>query len=277
MYTLNCRGKLIVLHEPAVMGIINSTPDSFYSGSRTENINDLIAVAEKMLYDGASFIDIGGQSTRPGSERISANQETERVLPAIESIIKAFPDTLISIDTYQASVARQAIEAGASIINDIGGGWYDVDMLETAVKYKVPYICMHNNTSLQHMHDKPDYKNITLEVIDYFIERIHTCKAASIQDLIIDPGFGFNKKAEDNFTLLKNLKEFKILRRPILAGLSRKSTVYKTLEIAPEEALNGSTVLHTLALQNGADIIRTHDVKAAKEAIILLRKVEESY
>ncbi len=199
-----------------------------------------------MLYDGASLIDIGGQSTRPGSERIRAGEEAARVLPAIENIMKALPDTLISIDTYHASVAKQAIEAGASIINDIGGGWYDTDMLDTVVKCKVPYICMHNNTSLQHMHDKPDYRNITLDVIDYFIERIEACKVAGITDLIIDPGFGFNKNASDNFTLLKNLQELKILQRPLLAGLSRKSTVYKTLGITPEEALNDTTVLDTL-------------------------------
>ncbi len=276
MYTLNCRGKLFVLHEPVVMGILNITPDSFYSGSRAENTPDLIARVEKMLYDGAAFIDIGGQSTRPGSERISAGEEAARVLPAIEQIMKALPDTLISIDTYHAYVARQAIEAGASVVNDIGGGWYDKDMLETVAKYKVPYICMHNNTSLANMHDKPRYSNITLEVIDYFIERIDAGKAAGIMDVIIDPGFGFSKNAADNFTLLKHLRELKMLQKPLLAGLSRKSTVYKTLNISVDDALNGSTVLHTLALQNGANIIRTHDVKAAKEAIILCGKVEES-
>jgi dihydropteroate synthase len=269
MYTLNCRGKLIVLLEPVVMGIINVTPDSFYKDSRTENIDDVIAVAEKMLYDGATFIDIGGQSTRPGSERISAAEEAAKVLPAIEAIMKALPGTLISIDTYQASVARQAIEAGASIVNDIGGGWFDTDMLETVAKYKVPYICMHNNTSIKRMHHKLAYNDITLEVIDYFIERITACKAAGILDVIVDPGFGFNKNATDNFILLRNLQPLKMLQKPILAGISRKSTVYKTLGISPEDALNGSTVLHTLALNNGADIIRTHDVKAAKEAIIL--------
>lgn len=277
MYTLNCRGRLVVLHEPVVMGIINVTPDSFYKDSRTENIEDIVIAADKMLYDGATFIDVGGQSTRPGSERLSASEEAVKVLPAIEAIIKALPGTLISIDTYHAAVARQAVEAGASIVNDIGGGWFDEQMLETVAKYKVPYICMHNNKSLQHMHDKPAYKNITLEIIDYFIERITAAKAAGVLDVIIDPGFGFNKNAADNFTLLKNLHQLKMLQKLILTGLSRKSTVYKTLGIIPEEALNGSTVLHTLALNNGADIIRTHDVKAAKEAIILYNNYMASH
>ncbi|MEO7801912.1 MAG: dihydropteroate synthase [Ginsengibacter sp.] len=276
MYTLNCGGKLIVLHEPVVMGIINVTPDSFYKDSRTENIDAIVALTKQMLFDGATFIDIGGQSTRPGSERLSADEEAAKILPPIEAIIKALPRTLISIDTYHAAVARQAIEAGACIVNDVGGGWFDANMLETVAKYKVPYICMHNNKSLQHMHDKPFYKNITLEIIDYFIERIEACKAAGILDVIIDPGFGFYKKSMDNFRLLKNLQQLKILQKPMLAGLSRKSTIYKTLDIPPEEALNGSTVLHTLALQNGADIIRTHDVKAGKEAIILLNNYKLS-
>lgn len=277
MYTLNCRGRLVVLHEPIVMGIINVTPDSFYKDSRTENIEDIIIATEKMLYDGATFIDVGGQSTRPGSERLSAGEEAVKILPAIEAIIKSLPGTLISIDTYHAAVARQAIEAGASIVNDIGGGWFDEQMLETVTKYKAPYICMHNNRLLQHMHDKPAYKNIMLEIIDYFIERLTAAKDAGILDVIIDPGFGFNKNAADNFSLLRNLHQLKMLQKPILAGLSRKSTVYKTLGITPGEALNGSTVLHTLALNNGADIIRTHDVKAAKEAIILYNNYSASH
>ncbi len=269
MYTLNCKGKLLVIDEPVVMGIINITPDSFYKGSRANEKQDIISLAKKMLEDGAAIIDIGGQSTRPASKRISADEEAGRVLPAIENIVNAFPETILSIDTYHADVARQAVNAGASIINDIGGGWFDDDMLSTAAKLKVPYICMHNSTSLEHMHDKPTYTNKVLQVIDFFIERIEACRAAGIIDLIIDPGFGFNKNADDNFRLLKHLHELKMLQKPLLAGLSRKSTVYKTLNITPEEALNGSTVLHTLALQNGADIIRTHDVKAAMEAIIL--------
>ncbi len=276
MYTLNCNGKLVMIDEPLVMGIINVTPDSFYAGSRASDKQDIVALAKQMLDDGASFIDIGGQSTRPGSGRISAQEETARVLPAIEKILKALPGAILSIDTYHADVARQAVEAGASIINDISGGWFDDDMLSTAAKYHVPYICMHNNTSLEHMHSRPIYKNITLEIIDFFIERIEACKVAGIVDVIIDPGFGFNKNADDNFRLLKQLNELRVLHKPLLAGLSRKSTVYKTLNITPDEALNGSTVLHTLALHNGANIIRTHDVKASKEAIILYGRYASS-
>jgi dihydropteroate synthase len=276
MYTLNCSGKLVMIDEPVVMGIINVTPDSFYAGSRASNKQDIVAIAKQMLDDGASFIDIGGQSTRPGSKKISAEEEAARVLPAVENILKEFPGITLSIDTYHSDVARQAVQAGASMINDIGGGWFDENMLNTVATLKVPYICMHNNTSLENMHNRANYKNITLEVIDYFIERIEACKVAGIVDVIFDPGFGFYKNADDNLRLLKKLDNLKILQKPILSGLSRKSTVYKTLNISPEEALNGSTVLHTLALNNGANIIRTHDVKAAKEAIILYSRYASS-
>ncbi len=276
MYTLNCSGKLVMIDEPVVMGIINVTPDSFYAGSRASNKQDIVAIAKQMLDDGASFIDIGGQSTRPGSKKISAEEEAARVLPAVENILKEFPGITLSIDTYHSDVARQAVQAGASMINDIGGGWFDENMLNTVATLKVPYICMHNNTSLENMHNRANYKNITLEVIDYFIERIEACKVAGIVDVIIDPGFGFYKNADDNLRLLKKLDNLKILQKPILSGLSRKSTVYKTLNISPEEALNGSTVLHTLALNNGANIIRTHDVKASKEAIILYSRYASS-
>lgn len=269
MFTLNCRGRLLVIDRPIVMGILNFTPDSFYAGSRVSNEEHLFETVSAMLRDGASIIDIGGQSTRPGSERLSPAEETDRIMPGIEFILKHFPDALLSIDTFHAAVARQTVEAGVSIINDISGGTMDPDMLAVTASLRVPYICMHLKGTPQTMQQLAHYDNVSLELLDFFIQRIAQCQEAGILDIIVDPGFGFAKTIRHNFEILRNLEIFQMLQRPILAGLSRKSTVYKTLGTTPDKALNGSTVLHTLALQNGASILRVHDVREAWETIRL--------
>jgi dihydropteroate synthase len=276
MFSLNCKGKLLVIDKPLVMGIINVTPDSFYGGSRQKNDVSILSLAKKMIEEGADIIDIGGQSTRPGSERISAKEELERVIPAIEIILKDHSDAIISIDTYQSEVATECVNAGAAIINDISAGNMDSNMITTVAKLQVPYICMHMKGTPEIMQQQATYENVTREVLDFFINKINECKHAGINDVIIDPGFGFGKTIEHNFTLLKNLHVFKMLEKPIVAGLSRKATTYKTLQTTAEEALNGTTVLNTLALQNGANILRVHDVKAAREAITLFQKYEQT-
>ncbi len=273
MYTLNCKGRLLVLEKPIVMGILNITPDSFYTGSRVETETTILQKAVQMLDEGAAILDIGGQSTRPGSNRISADEESERVLPAIQLIKQQFPHCFISIDTYHASVAKQAVKAGADIINDISAGAMDEAMLATAASLQVPYIAMHMKGTPDTMQNNPSYENVTREVLDYFIKKTEECKAAGIKDVIIDPGFGFGKTISQNFQLLRQLEAFQILSYPLLAGLSRKSTIYKTLNISATEALNGTTVLNTIALQKGAVILRVHDVKEAIETIKLLDAV----
>jgi dihydropteroate synthase len=258
-----------MIDKPLVMGIINVTPDSFFAGSRAQQNDAILLQAAKMISEGADIIDVGGQSTRPGSERITADEELSRVLPAIEIINKNFTETLISVDTYQSLVARECVNAGAVIINDISAGDFDTEMLSTVAALQVPYICMHMKHTPESMQNDPVYDDVTSEVLDFFIKKTHECKVAGINDVIIDPGFGFAKTITHNFQLLKNLSVFKVLDKPILAGLSRKSTIYRTLGISVEEALNGTTVLHTLALQNGANILRVHDVKEAREAVVL--------
>ncbi len=272
MFTLNCNGKLLVIDKPMVMGIINLTPDSFYEGSRQQTNASIIAQASKMIDEGVDIIDVGGQSTRPGSNRISAKEELNRVIPAIEIILKDFPETIISVDTYQSAVAKEAIKTGASIINDISAGNMDKDMLETVAKLQAPYICMHMKGTPQDMQVDASYDNVTREVLDFFIQKTEQCREAGINDVIIDPGFGFGKTISHNFTLLKELAAFKMLEKPIMAGLSRKSTIYKTLGATAGEALNGTTALNTLAIQNGANILRVHDVKEAREVIKLYER-----
>lgn len=273
MFTLNCKGTLLVIDQPVVMGIINVTPDSFYSGSRKNLSEDILRQAEKMINEGATFIDIGGQSTRPGSEDIGVESELSRAIPAIDAISRRFPETFISIDTYYSKVAVEAVHAGASLVNDISSAALDEQMLQVVAALNVPYIVMHMrgtpNTMQQHAH----YDNVTLEVLDFFIKKTEECRIAGIKDIIVDVGFGFAKTISHNFTLLKQLSIFKMLQKPLLAGLSRKSTIYKTLGITPEEALNGTTVLNTVALQNGVDILRVHDVKEAVEAIRLIKSL----
>lgn len=270
MFTLNCNGKLLAANEPLIMGIINATPDSFYEGSRFQGMDGVLQQAEKMLKEGAAILDIGGQSTRPDSEWLSASTEMERVLPAIESLHYNFPEAVISVDTFYAEVARQAVAAGAGIVNDISGGSLDKDMIPVTGTLNVPYICMHMKGTPQTMRQHAQYADVAKEVLDYFIGKIAVCQAAGIKDVIIDPGFGFAKTPEQNFELLKRLAILKILDKPVLAGLSRKSFIYKPLGITAAEAINGTTVLNTVALLNGAQILRVHDVKEAKETIRLV-------
>jgi dihydropteroate synthase len=271
MFTLNCKGKLFAFDTPVIMGIINVTPDSFYKVD-----SDKLLLAKKMIADGASILDIGGQSTRPGSIRISTGEELKRVIPVIESIHKNFPETIISIDTYNSKVARDAVTAGASIVNDISSGDMDEFMLSTIATLKVPYVCMHMQGRPESMQQEPHYENVANEILDFFIAKIEQCKNAGIVDIIIDPGFGFGKSIEHNFSLLKKMPVFSILNKPILAGISRKSTVYKTLQTIAENALNGTTVLNTIALLNGASILRVHDVKEAKEAVVLFNTYKKA-
>ncbi len=269
MFTINCKGKIITLENPLVMGILNVTPDSFYQGHLEEGVGKMALMAQKMTEEGADIIDVGGQSTRPGSSGISADEELERVLPVIAAIHEADPAAIISVDTYYSKVAKAAVDAGASMVNDISGGNADPLMLSTVAALKVPFVCMHMKGIPANMQQDPQYENVTKEVMDFFIQQIEHCSNAGIADIIIDPGFGFGKRIDHNFSLLKNLSYFSILEKPLLIGISRKSTVYKTLGCTASEALNGTTVLNTLALNNGAAILRVHDVKEAREAITL--------
>lgn len=269
MFTLNCKGRILVIDKPLVMGIINATPDSFFSGSRFNGVDEIVVKAEKMLNDGADILDIGGQSTRPGSELISADEEIERVIPAIKAIAKKNPKTFISIDTFYSKVAAAAVDAGASILNDISAGSMDNKMIATVAELKVPYILMHMKGTPQTMQQNAIYKNVTLDVLDFFISKTHELQTAGIVDIIIDPGCGFAKTIDQNFELLKNLSVFKMLDKAIMLGISRKSTIYKTLGVNADESLNGTTVLNTIGLMNGASILRVHDVKEARETIKL--------
>jgi len=269
MFTLNCKGRLLVIEKPLVMGIINATPDSFFGGSRFNGVDEIVTTAENMLNDGADIIDIGGQSTRPGSELISAEEEIERIVPAIKAIANKLPNAFISIDTFYSTVAMAAVDAGATIVNDISAGSMDNKMIKTVAGLKVPYVLMHMKGTPQTMQQNTTYENVTSEVLDFFILKSNELKKAGIVDIIIDPGFGFAKKINQNFQLLKNLSVFKMLDKPIMLGISRKSTIYKTLEINADDALNGTTVLNTIGLMNGASILRVHDVKEAKEAVKL--------
>ncbi|MDP4264373.1 MAG: dihydropteroate synthase [Bacteroidota bacterium] len=270
MFTLNCKGKLLVVDKPIVMGIINATPDSFYTGSRHSGPNAILQQAEKMISEGATIVDIGGQSTRPGSEPITAEEELKRVIAGIEIVHTKFPETCISIDTYYSRVAKEAVEAGASVINDISGGSMDEKMIPLVASLHVPYVLMHMQGTPRTMQQSANYGNVTKEVFDFFLQKKEQLKQAGINDIILDPGFGFGKTIAHNFELLRNLSIFKMQDCPLLLGVSRKSTICKTLGITAGEALNGSTVLHTIGLLNGATILRVHDVKEAKEAIQLV-------
>jgi dihydropteroate synthase len=270
MFTLNAKGKLLPVTRPLVMGIINRAPDSFYSGSRFPDNAALLQQVEKMVQDGADWLDIGGQSTRPGAPVIGEEEELRRVTDAIDLIHQRWPDLPVSVDTWYARVARESVAAGASMVNDISGGNLDPDMLSTVGRLKVPYVCMHMKGTPATMNQEALYEDVTKEVLDFFIRRMEDCRQAGINDVILDPGLGFAKTSAHNFELLHNLGVFKMTGKLILIGVSRKSTIYKTLGITPEQALNGTTVLNTIALLNGADILRVHDPKEAKEAITLI-------
>lgn len=269
MFTINCKAKLLEIDEPIVMGIINTTPDSFYPGSRTNLLDDVLLRAEKMISEGATILDVGGQSTRPNSEQVSAEEELKRVLPAIEVIHKKFPDQIISVDTFYSAVVKEAVNAGAAIVNDVSAGTMDPDLISTVAELRVPYVLMHMLGKPQTMQQNPEYKNVTLDVFDFLNFKIAELTKLGMHDIIVDVGFGFGKKGAHNFQLLRELSFFQQLNKPVMVGLSRKATVYKTLGITAEEALNGTTVMHTMALLNGANILRVHDVKEAVQAIKL--------
>jgi len=257
------------------MGILNVTPDSFFDGGKYSNSDDVIAQVSNMIKDGASIIDVGGMSSRPGAEVISEEEELRRVLPVIEKISSTYPETIISIDTINATVAEKSVHAGASIINDISAGNLDEKMFETVAKLGVPYILMHMQGQPENMQVNPNYEDLLTDILDFFIEKIGKLRALKVKDIILDPGFGFGKTIEDNYHLLKNIDGFKILGLPLLVGISRKSMIYKVLETNAKHALNGSTVLNTLALERGAKILRVHDVKEAVETIQLWKKFNE--
>jgi dihydropteroate synthase len=267
--TINCKGQLIDLTTPKVMGILNVTPDSFYDGGRFDSDKTILVQVEKMLSAGADFIDIGGQTTKPNADLISVEDELKRVVPIVDLILKNFPETLLSIDTFYSQVAQTCIENGAAIINDVSAGHLDDKMFETIAKYQVPYIMMHMRGTPQTMIQLTHYDDMVKEILFYFSEKVHHARSLGINDLIIDPGFGFAKTIGQNFELLNKLALFKMLELPILAGISRKSMIYKTLETTAEEALNGTSVLNTIALSKGSNILRVHDVKEAVECVKL--------
>ena len=264
--------KLLDLSIPVVMGILNATPDSFFEGSREESTGGALEKAKTMISEGAKIIDIGGYSTRPGADEISIEEEVNRVTPIIRSLRKQFPDLVISIDTFRSKVAEEAILAGANIINDVSGFEIDPAIIDVAAKYKTPYILMHMRGTPKTMQSLTEYDNLFKDISFYFSQKIEELKNAGVKDIILDPGFGFAKTIEQNYDLLDNLEAFQLFERPILAGLSRKSMIYKKLKITPEESLNGTIALNTIALQKGAKILRVHDVKEAMELIQLLKK-----
>ena len=273
--TLNVGGRLVDLSVPKVMGVLNVTPDSFYDGKRYADEKSALDQVEKMLTEGAGFIDVGGYSTRPGAAIISAKDERGRVLPVIKSIVKKFPEAVISIDTFRADVAKRAVDAGAMMINDVSGGSHDEQMFSTVASLKVPYVLMHMRGNPQTMTHQTEYDNLIKDILDYFHVKLFQLRNLGVRDIIVDPGFGFAKTVEQNFELLKKLDHFQMLGEPILAGLSRKSMIWRTLNTSPENALNGTTVLNTLAVQKGASILRVHDVREAKESILLTRKMTD--
>lgn len=275
--TLNIRGRLINLETPKVMGILNITPDSFYDGGNYSSESAMLNQVEKMLVDGATFIDVGGYSSRPGADEITIEEELRRVTFAISAILKKFPEMILSIDTFRSGVAHAAIEAGASMVNDISGGSLDPAMFDVVARHQVPYILMHMRGNPKTMTQMSSYENLIKDIADYFHLKIADLTSKGIKDIIIDPGFGFAKTPQQNFQLLNSLDYFKILGRPVMAGLSRKSMIWRTLSTTPENALNGTTSLNTIALLKGADILRVHDVKESVEAVTMVSSTMASY
>lgn len=273
-HSFNIKGSLLHFDEPKVMGIINVTPDSFYDGGQYNSVDDAQAQAEKHLKEGAAFLDIGGYSSRPGAAEVSVDEELERVIAPIKAIKKAFPNCIISIDTFRAKVAEQAVNAGADIINDISAGEDDDAMFDTVAKLQVPYIMMHKQGKPKTMQENPQYDNVVLEIAKYLSERLAKLTALGVNDVWIDPGFGFGKTVQHNYQLLAHLDHFHIMDAPILVGLSRKSMINKVIGTKAKDALNGTTALHMLALQKGAHILRVHDVKEARQCIQLWQEYE---
>jgi dihydropteroate synthase len=272
--TLNIGGKLLDLSTPQVMGILNVTPDSFYSGSRVLQVEDAYKKAERMIFEGASILDLGGHSTRPGADAVSEEEELKRVLPVVEMIQKRFPDAIISIDTFRSTVARESIAAGAHIINDIAGGNMNANMFETVAALHVPYILMHSRGTPQTMKELNQYDDLVTDVLRELQTKIYQLQQLGVKDIVADMGFGFAKNADQNYVLLNELKAFQILNVPLLIGVSRKSMIWRKLNITADQSLNGTTVLNTIALLNGASILRVHDVKEAVEAVKLVQLLQ---
>lgn len=268
--TINCRGELIDLSVPKIMGILNLTPNSFYDGGQYVTDKEILQQVEKMLIEGANFIDLGAYSSKPKADFVSPEEEVARLLSVLKSILEHFPETLISIDTFRSEVAKQALDAGAAIINDISAGFLDDKMMETIAQYQVPYVMMHMRGTPQTMTSLTQYADTVKEILLYFSERVAKAKSLGIHDLIIDPGFGFAKTLDQNYEVLQKLELFQMLELPMLVGVSRKSMIYKALGTTPQEALNGTTALNTIALTKGANILRVHDVREAVETVQLL-------
>lgn len=271
--TLNCNGTLVDLSKPKVLGVLNLTPDSFFDGGHYNQLDAAVTQCEKMLNNGADFIDLGAYSSRPGADDVNEQEELSRLIPVLEVLLKKFPEALFSIDTFRAKVAQEALDRGAHMINDISAGNLDDQMLMTVGKYAVPYIAMHMQGTPQNMQDQPQYQDPFAEISLFFSEKIQACYTVGINDVVLDPGFGFGKKVEHNYHILQRLEHLQQFNVPVLAGVSRKSMIYKVLETTPEEALNGTTVLHTVALMKKAQLLRVHDVKEAKECIRLLAQL----
>ncbi len=272
--TINCRGKIINLSQPVVMGVINLGPDSFYDGGKYTTMEQITQRAEILLSEGALILDIGAATTRPGATIIDVDTERKRLMPYLQHLVEHFPDAILSIDTYNSTIAREAIEKGAHIINDISAGSFDKQMFSTIADLQVPYIIMHIKGTPETMQDNPHYDDVVQEVTLYFAEKVHQLRELGVHDIIIDPGFGFGKSLEDNYRLLHKLDYFKIFELPLLAGFSRKSLINKVLKTSPANALNGTTVLNTVALQKGASILRVHDAKEAAQAIQLIEMLK---
>lgn len=271
--TINCNGKLISLERPKIMGILNITPDSFFDGGKYKDEASVLNQVDKMLIEGATFIDVGAYSSRPGAKEVDEDTELKRITPIVSLIINKFPDVILSIDTFRSNVAKACIEKGAALVNDISAGLHDDNMLSTVAKLNVPYIMMHMRGTPKNMQQQTDYKDILKEVLFYFSERLAAAKALGVKDIIIDPGFGFAKNLEQNFELLKQMEVMSIIEHPLLAGISRKSMIYKTLDVTADQALNGTTALHMACLQKGAKILRVHDVKEAVECTKLYEQL----
>lgn len=272
--TLNCAGRPLDLARPVIMGIINVTTDSFYAGSRFTALDEIVKQAEKMLQEGAQILDIGGMSSRPGATIISAEEEVERIGPVVKTLVKEFPEAIISLDTIYGLSAKAGADLGVGIINDISAGRLDPTMYPTVAQLGLPYVLMHMQGQPGTMQSNPQYADVVTEVLDFFIAEVGKLRALGVKDIVLDAGFGFGKNLQHNYTLLKNLHVFQILDLPVLAGLSRKSMIYRLLEISPEEALTGTSALHMVALQQGAKILRVHDVKPAAEVLRLWEMLE---
>lgn len=271
-YTINCNGRLLDLSEPCVMGILNITPDSFFDGGKYIEEEQILKQTEKMLSAGAAIIDVGAASSRPGAQMLTADEELKRILPVIALLKKNFVDVIISVDTFHSAVARKVVDAGAAIINDISAGQMDAEMFKTIAALQVPYVMMHMQGTPQTMQQNPKYNDVVMEVIDFFVEKMEQLRALHVHDVIIDPGFGFGKTVAHNYELLSSLNNFQIFGVPLMAGISRKSMICKVLKVNPENALNGTTALNTIALLNGAKMLRVHDVKEAVECVKLVKQ-----